>query len=129
MNQFGSDGDGKACKNSRVMAVLGPEDTSPEAELMILEASATAIKRFEGFVGTAHKLHGMPPYGVVVSVGFNEDVTYSSLTFSDIQVNEHVGEHMLRRAEAADLLSIEPDVTEAKKPVTKKAPVRRRRAA
>lgn len=127
-NQFGSDGDGKACKNSRVLVVLGPEDVDPEIELMTLEVSATAIKRFDAFVSTAQKVHGLPPYGVIVSAGFVDELSYPSLTFSDIQENKNVAAHIARRAEAADMLEIEPDLSKAKVEKKKSTGTRTRRS-
>lgn len=116
MNQFGSDGNGKACKNSRVMAVVGPDDVAADDEILILEASPTAIKRFDAYVGTVAKLFEMPPIGVVTSVSFDPSVDWDSLTFSDPQPNENVGIHFNRRPEAETALFAEPDVSGYEKP-------------
>ena len=134
MNQFGSDGDGKACKNARRLAVLGPDDVDPEADLMTLDVSPTALKRFDGYVSTVARLHEVPPIGVVTDVGFDPNSTYSSLTFGNPAPNENLEAHFARRAEAEALLTTEPDVSSASTPAKpartrKKAAPRRGRAA
>lgn len=113
MNQFGSDGNGKACKNRRRLALLGPDDVSAEDELMIIEVSPTGLKRFDGYVGTVAKMHQIPPIGVVTEVGFNPDLSYPTLTFSFDALNENIGEHFERRSEAEMLLMAEPDFSGA----------------
>ena len=50
MNQFGSSGKGKACKNGRMLAVL-PPDADADTPLWLLQVSPTALKGFDGFVG------------------------------------------------------------------------------
>lgn len=131
MNQFGSEGNGKACKNRRKLALLGPDDTAPDAELMVMEVSPTGLKRYDGYVGTVAKLHQVPPIGVVTEIGFNPDVTYSSLTFKFDGVNENLEAHFARREEAEALLMVEPDFSAAAetKPARGRGRSRRGRAA
>lgn len=125
MNQYESaaTGKGKACKNSRTLAVL-PPDADADTPLMKLSVSATALKGFDSFVAGVARQFVVPPYGVVVSVGFNPNETYGSLVFSDPRPNENVEVAYSRRQEAADLLKIEPDVSAyvplAKKPMPKR---------
>jgi hypothetical protein len=110
LNQFGSAGKGKACKNGRVLAVL-PPDADADTPLWVLEVSPTAIKGFDGFVGNVNRLFGLPPIGAVVTVGFNEAETFASLTFTDPRPNENLEVHFARQAEAIELLTVEPDVS------------------
>lgn len=112
MNVFGSapTGAGKACKNSRVLAVLPPE-AEDDTEIWVLKVSPTAIRGFDGFVASTSRTFQLPPVGVVVKVGFNEAVDYPSLEFFDPVPNENLAVHMARQEEARDLLMEEPDFT------------------
>lgn len=110
MNQFGSDGKGKACKNGRVLAVL-PPDADADTPLWTLEVSPTALKSFDGFVQGVARTFQMPPVSVVCSVSFNPAVTYASLQFGEPEPNENMAVHFARQAEAAEMLAVEPDVS------------------
>lgn len=110
MNQFGSGGKGKACKNTRLLAVL-PPDADEDTPMWLLSVSPTAVKGFDGFVGSVVRTFSTPPVGVVVSVGFNESEDFPSLVFSDPTPNENLGIHFGRQAEAKELLSAEPDTS------------------
>lgn len=126
-NQFGSDGDGKACKNSRVLAVL-PPDADENTPMWTLSTSPTANKGFDGFVSSVARVFQMPPVGVIATVSFDENSTYAKLVFSNPQPNPNVGEHFARQEEAKAILAVEPDVSKyaAPAPVGRgKAPVRR----
>lgn len=123
MNQFGSAGKGKACKNTRVLAVLPPEadETTP---LWLLNVSPTAIKGFDGFVGAVQRTFEMPPIAVVVEVDFNPAETFASLTFSNPQPNQNLATHFARQEEARQLLTVEPDVSSFGQAAPTKAPAR-----
>ena len=49
MNEFGSAGKGKACKNQRLLAVL-PPDATEDTPIWLLKVSPTAIKAFDSYV-------------------------------------------------------------------------------
>lgn len=121
MNQFGSAGKGKACKNSRLLAVLQP-DAEEDTPIWLLQVSPTALKAFDGFVGNVNRAFGMPPISVVVEVGFNDGETFPSLTFSNPRPNENLAVHFARQAEASELLAVEPDVN--RQPAVPAAPAR-----
>lgn len=112
MNAFGSSptGAGKACSNTRLLAVL-PPDADEDTDIWLLKVSPTAIKEFDGFVAGVNRAFQMPPVGVVVTVGFNEAKDFPSLTFKDAQPNENVAVHFARQEEARELLMQEPDVS------------------
>jgi hypothetical protein len=110
MNQFGSAGDGKACKNTRVLAVL-PPDADENTPLWLLATSPTANKGFDGYVGQVARLFEMPPVGVVTTVSFDTSVTYAKLVFGNPQPNPAVGTHFARQEEAKAMLAVEPDVS------------------
>ena len=110
MNQFGSSGTGKACKNSRVLAVL-PPDADENTPLWLLSTSATANKGFDGFVSGVARVFQMPPVGVVTTVGFDPNETYAKLVFSNPQPNPNVAGHFARQEEAKAMLAVEPDTS------------------
>jgi hypothetical protein len=127
MNEFGSDGNGKACKNGRLLAVL-PPDATESTPLWLLEVSPTAIKGFDGYVGSVARLYQMPPVGVVTTVQLDPNVEYAKLTFSDPQPNENLELCFSRQEEAKALLQTEPDVSSYKtvaKPTPRKVVNRR----
>ena len=125
MAAWGSDGAGKACKNTRVLAVL-PPDADADTPMWLLKVSPTALKGFDGFVNSVARTFQMPPVGVVTKVAFDDNVTYAKLVFSDPTPNENLAEHFARQEEAKALLSTEPDVSgyQAEKPAAK-APAKR----
>lgn len=111
MNQFGSAGNGKACKNARVLAVL-PPDADEDDPMWLLNVSPTALKAFDAYVGSIARSFSAPPVAVVTKVSFDENVTYASLRFSDPAPNENLAVHFARQDEARDLLNAEPDVSQ-----------------
>lgn len=127
-NVFGSapTGTGKACKNTRLLAVL-PPDANDETDIWTLKVSPTAIKSFDGFVASVNRAFQLPPVGVVVTVGFNEASDYPSLEFTDPQPNDNVAVHLGRQEEAREMLMAEPDVSSfgAEKPKANKAAARK----
>lgn len=130
-NEFGSSptGGGKACKNTRLLAVL-PPDATEDTEIWTLKVSPTALKAFDGFVAGVNRAFQLPPVGVVVTVGFSDAKDFPSLEFMDPQPNENVAMHFARQDEAREMLMREPDVSSysAEKPA-KAAPARRPTAA
>lgn len=126
MNVFGSapTGQGKACKNTRVLAVL-PPDADEETEIWTLKVSPTGIKAFDSFVAGTSRTFQLPPVGVVVTVGFSDAKDYPTLEFTDPQPNEAVAVHLGRQEEAREMLMREPDFSNfsAEKPA-KAAPRR-----
>ena len=110
MNQWGSDGKGKACKNCRVMAVL-PPDADADTPLWILSTSPTASKGFDNFVTSVARVFQTSPIGVVATVGFDPNESYAKLVFSNPQPNVNIGDHFGRQEEAKAMLAVEPDVS------------------
>lgn len=133
MNAWGSGKNGgKACKNSRKLAVIQvTEDTDPAtAPIWILQTSPTAIKGFDAYVKTVVSTFKCPPAGVITRVGFDESQTYTTFVFGDPVPNEDVAACFGRIEEARKLLMEEPDVSGfgAPKPAQKKAAPARRPA-
>lgn len=115
MNQFGSDGNGKACKEGRKLALLPLNDAGDsvdgEADMWTLKVSPTALKGFDGYVQSVVRTFGTPPVGVLTTVGFDESKDYPSLVFSNARLNTGVADAFARQGEAKDMLEAEPDVS------------------
>lgn len=110
MNQFGSDGKGKACKNTRLLALL-PVDADNDTPIMVLKVSPTGIKAFDSYVTSVARSFQLPPLGVVTEVCFDDGVTYASLRFKNPRPNENIELAFARRDEARARLMTEPDVS------------------
>lgn len=136
MNAFGSgqNGRSKACKNSRIAAVLvlDPENedahNAPDAPLYTLEISPTSIKSFDGVVSNiARSLAGPPIKAIVTLVGKNAG-TYATISFIEPEANPDYATHFARRPETVDMLNRKPDFAayEAKASApARRAPARR----
>jgi len=121
MNAFGSgNGEGKACKNSRRLAVL-PEGATADDPMWILDVSPTGLRAFDGFVGQIVRTFGLPPVSVVATVSFDESVDYSRLVFSDPKPNEALDVCYARMDEAREMLMQAPDFTARSAPAARKA--------
>lgn len=110
LNEFGSDGDAKACKNTRYLAILPPGATS-EDQIMTIEASPTAIRGYDGYVGSILSKFGVDPIGVVTSISFHPDQNKKQLIFEFSAPNEDIATYLARAADAKALLEAEPDAT------------------
>jgi len=113
MNEWGSDGDGKACKNTRALAVLLP-NIGEGTQLYTLNVSPTAIKSFDGYVNAVLKMYKSPPIKVITEVSFHPDKRWAYPVFGNPQPNEHYAAHVARRPEARAMLEVEPKAGEPK---------------
>lgn len=130
MNEFGSQGAGKACKNTRVLAVL-PPDADADTPIWRLSVPPTSIKNFDNYVRQVASSMQMPPVSVVTTISFDDGKDYPVLKFEGAVPNENLAVHFARQTEAAELVHAEPDVSgyqAAKKPVAKSAGGARKRA-
>lgn len=139
LNQYGSglNGKSKACKNSRVLAVVlvDPEDPKAaaalDAPLYTLELPPTAIKSFDGAVTAVARSISGPPVKAVLTVRARNVGTYALISFHDPLPNPDYAVHYARRGEVQDMLFRKPDFAayEAKAPVrgrgAQRAPARR----
>lgn len=114
-NEFGSDGNGKACKNTRVLAVMAPDATEDD-EVMTLEVSPTGLKSYDAYVATVTRLYGKPPIAVTTEVSFDENVSYSTLRFGNPEPNSNLAVHFAKREEAQVMITAEPDMSNAEAP-------------
>jgi len=125
MNQFGSaqNGKGKACQNQRIVAVLPAGE--PNAEIMTLRVSPSAIQGFDAYVRQLADKYNVPPFAVVTQVSFDTKETYAKLIFSDPTPNPLYKEVGDRAAECIPMLKA--NFTPATEPSTSTvtaAPVR-----
>lgn len=122
MNTFGSAGAGKACKNTRLLAVL-PPDADADTPMWTLSVPPTAIKGFDGYVGSVLRTFQMPPVAVVTTVSLDPNEDYFKPLFGDARLNDNLEVHFARREEAEEMLAVEPDVSSFGQ--TKAAPARK----
>ena len=115
MNQFNSAGKAKACKNTRLLAVL-PPGAEPDTPICLLSVSPTALKAWDSYVGSVVRTFGQPPIAVVTEVSFSDDSDFPTLRFGNPEPNEAVAGYLERLAEAVELLKAEPDVWQYQPP-------------
>lgn len=113
-NQWGSNGKGKACGNTKLLAVLPAiDDLSEETPMWILRVSATAIKGFDAYVGSVARAFQRPVRAVSTLIGFDPHSDYAKLVFGNPEPisNQHLLIAHSRREEAMARLMTEPDVS------------------
>jgi hypothetical protein len=112
MNQFGSSGKGKACKNGRLLAVL-PPDADEDTPMMVLSVPPTSIKAFDGYVAAVASKFGMSPAGVVTTISMDDGVDWAQLKFGNPVINDNLeGTASDARLDYAEKrLKQEPDVS------------------
>jgi hypothetical protein len=103
-------GDGKACKNTIYMAVLQPDATS-DSQLFVIKTSPTAIKSFNKHVADVARKAQLPTWMVVTRLSFDQNLSYPSLRFEVLGLNQIVAETQKRRDDARFRLLQEPDFT------------------
>lgn len=112
MNEFGSSGNAKACKNTRVLAVL-PPDADVDTPLAILSVSPSALKAFDSYINAVASKFELTSLGVVTDISFDPNVDYGSLRFGNPKpcTEEQLTIAYSRKEEARKRLEVEPDVS------------------
>lgn len=110
MDVFGTAtvGEGKACKNNRLLAVVAADSDDPEDAIMKIEVAPTSLKNFDSYVTTLGS-KGTLPVQVVTEIDFDDSVSYPKLMFKGAGWNENAEMHWGRREEATKMLLVEPD--------------------
>ena len=113
MNQWGSGprGKGKACKNTKLLAIL-PADADATTPLWVIQVSPTGIKFWEEYTrGLVNR--GIAPSQVVTEISFDSNVDYPSLRFKSLRPLEadEYTQVVGRATEAHNRLHTEPDVS------------------
>jgi hypothetical protein len=126
-NQFGSAvvGKGKACKNTRLLAVSpvtaldSPDEPPP---VWLLTVSPASLKNYDSYVNTLASKHKTVPIGVVTKVWLDENLTYASPKFSVVRPleNAELGLFFEHREGATKRLITEPDVSQYEPPKRKR---------
>lgn len=116
-NQFGSRGNGKACKNTRNLAVvlaneLGDPDVEPE--LHLIQVPPTGLKSFDAAALQAARMFNGPPIKCVMTVRVVQQGQYNTLQFGDLEPNDHLLQVWDMREEAEDMIARTPDLTNYK---------------
>lgn len=128
LNEWGSAGDGKACKESRVLAVI-PEDADATTEVSVLKVSPTALKAFDSYVRSLANALGKAPFQVVTEVSFDPNLKYGSLRFGNPEPasDDLVDTAFSLREAARQRILTYPDLSGYTPPSKGKAPARGRR--
>lgn len=109
MNQWGSDPDGgrgKACKNTRRLAIIPAgvtPDEVPTAEVATLALPVMSVKGFSTYVNKLATLFNRPPLAVVTTLGTQPDAkSQFKVTFDDSgMVDVSLLRPLIERQEAA----------------------------
>ena len=127
-NEFGSDGAGKACKNTKLLAVL-PPNSGDDDELAYIRVSPTGLKSFNSFVSGVAARMKKPPVSVIVELSIVASGAGFTLSFGKTIPNPQYREDFMRRAEAIGVLTAEPQVQNDNGTKRRAAPPKRRAAA
>lgn len=131
-NEFGSAerGKGKACKNSRRIAVLPGSDLSigtlETAEVAFMKLPVTSVKNWGNYINTLAAIDHRPPFAVVTTIGIVPDLkTQFKVTFTKKALINDEGalDMLIKRMEAQQQTKTAPyqpnSEAEPKVPVTK----------
>lgn len=116
-NQWGSSGRGKACKNTRELAVVLAEeldDPDNEPELYHLSVSPSSIKYFDAFVSKADALYNGHPIKAIVTVQVKPKANFFEVHFVAPEPNPHLARVFPLMEQAPDLIARTPDLTNYK---------------
>lgn len=113
-NEWESDlkGRGKACKNTRDLAiVLADELEDPDVipELYVVSCSPTSIKSFDAAAAKALQLFGSTPIKAVMTMRVKATANYYNLQFGELEANPHLERVYPLLEDTAVLLGRLPD--------------------
>jgi len=108
-NQWGSAGAGKACNNTRILAVVEPTSQDPATPIYLLKVSKTAVKAFDSYISQIRSAIKSLPISVITEMYFDPNNQFPSLRFKVAGSNPNFGIHWPRREEAKTKLLEEPD--------------------
>ena len=132
MNVFGTatTGRGKACKNSRLLALMSADAAENDSPLWTYSVPPTGLPYFDRYVNTLASKHRTVPVGVVTEITLEDCGTYLSPRFRIVRPlsPKELAPYMESREEAKQRLFAEPDFsqyTPAKRAPAKRATARR----
>ena len=126
LNQFGSadNGKGKACKNSRLVAVTPVPNGDEQGDLPIwvMSIPPASIKAFDAYVQTISTKHSTVPVGVLTEVSMDPGSMYAAPRFKALRkLEDEVLEVVYpARKLATERMLAEPDVTGYEPPKAKR---------
>lgn len=116
MNQFGSNGKGKACKNTRLVAVtpVGEDIDPDERPLWILSIPPTSIRAFDQYVSRLAMKQQTAPIGVVSRLFLDPGSAYAAPRFDALRPleDDELASIFPMREEANNRLMVLPDFTQ-----------------
>ncbi len=126
-------GDGKACKQVRVMAVLVQDskgNIDPEGPIYLISTTPTSNKVFDPYVKSVAAVFQLPPIGVVTTLDIDMTTSkWAALTFNNPAPNGDLEAMFPRQVEAQAMLTEEVTITPpapvVAAPARGKAPARR----
>lgn len=113
-NQWGSNGRGKACKNTRELAVVLAdelEDPDYEPELFHVSIAPASIKHFDAAVTQIHNLFDSHIIKAIVTMRATPVKDYFEAKFSNFVANPYLERVFDLMDEAPDLIAKTPDLT------------------
>lgn len=116
-NQWGSSGRGKACKNTRELAVVladEMEDPDYEPELYHLSVAPSSIKHFDRAATEVYSLFNGPPIKAIITVKAVSVKNYVETNFGSVEANPHLERVFDLMEDAPDLIARDPDMTNYK---------------
>ena len=138
-NEWGSaqNGKGKACRNSRRLALFAYDDQGLQTdEMVMLRISPTGLARYNSFAKKVTQRLKKPTYAIVTELSFIEKETYPTVTFKCVQelsdveiatVLEHKDDAEAMLLEGYDVSNYEPPSGNTRKrQSTKKTTTKRR---
>lgn len=115
MNQFGSAtvGKGKACKNTRLVAVTPAHEISKDSAIWIASIPPASLKQFDSYISGLASKHQTIPMGVVSEMYMDTASDYASPRFRVVRMstNDELKDLFSLRKEAKARLAAEPDVS------------------
>ena len=126
LNQFGTalTGSGKACKNTRLLAVVPVTDLekpAEEANILILSVPPTSLKEFDGYVSKLASRFKTIPLGAITKITTDMSVDYAAPRFDIISKLDEMSlvKAFGLKEEARKRLEAEPDVKDYEAPKTR----------
>jgi hypothetical protein len=113
---------GKACANTRLLALI-PPDSGPEAAIWLITVSPTAIRGFDAYVAKCMAEFRTPPVGVISTIAFDPAFDFPSLRFGNARPNPILDVSIGMMETARQRLLTPPDYEAMEKRAVTPAPV------
>ena len=130
LNQWGSEGKRKACKNQKIVAVLPPDNAA--ADILVVKVSPTGLKEFDGMVSTLAERWAKVPVQIVAEIGIKPAGQGYAFTFdlatdenNQPMLNPDVGAFLARAEEGRKIVEAKPDMEPREASPPKKTATRR----